>query len=266
MSEPLLHFLGLALLIFAVDAWVSGDTRELLVVDVATQEYLVSREQEVRLEPLSEAERTELVEGFIEEEILVREAIKRGYTDSSRVRALLAQNMRFLITGDIPEPTEEELRTFFIAEKSSFGRPPSVSLEHLLYNDPAEVPDDLVRRLSAGADASGFGDLDLSYGRKMRFMDTRRLAAAFGGEGARLIEGIDPADNDWHGPIQSPQGYTHFVRVLERHPAMEPQFDAVKDWVSTRWVAAQARQSLDGELAVMRENYRVEIEPIAAEP
>jgi hypothetical protein len=76
--EPLVHFLGLAALLFVVNAVFSGDHREVITVDIATQQYLIQQRQELVLRDMTEDEKAAVVGSFIEEEILVREARKRG--------------------------------------------------------------------------------------------------------------------------------------------------------------------------------------------
>jgi len=75
----------------------------------------------------------------------------------------------------------------------------------------------------------------------MRFMDARRLSAAFGPQGARQIRAIAPGDTRWHGPILSPQGSAHFVRIAQRNAPQVPDFDVARDWIGTQWLAVQAR-------------------------
>ncbi|MEM6577283.1 MAG: peptidylprolyl isomerase [Pseudomonadota bacterium] len=260
VREPLVQFLVLAGLLFAAQAVFVGDTREEIYVDATTVEFLVERERELTLQAPGPDRIQQLVESYIEEEILVREATKRGFTDSSRVRALLVQNMRFFITGDIPEPTDEVLRAFFEAEKESFASPPSMDLDHMLFEEAETVPSDLLQRLNAGENPDQFGDLDLTYGRILRFMDVRRLSGAFGVAGAQQVLDIAEGDTSWHGPIESPQGSIHFVRVSGRNAPVIPDFETARDWISTQWVATEARRAMDAELSVMREDYRVTIE------
>ena len=66
LREPLLHFLGLAALLFVANALLSGDQRELIIVDLATQEYLLQQQQNLRLSPLSEQEKIDIIEGFLQ--------------------------------------------------------------------------------------------------------------------------------------------------------------------------------------------------------
>lgn len=265
LREPLLHFLLLAGLLFVLKAAFIGDDREEIVVDAATQEFLLNREAQLTLRTPTEADRERLIEDFVDEEILVREAMKRGFADSSRVRALLIQNMRFFVTGDISEPTEEELRAFYEANRRDFESPPSVDLEHVYFEDPAAVPATLLDQLNAGADPTTLGDLDLIFGTRLRYMDTRRLSGAFGAEGAREILAIGESDATWHGPIVAPHGTAHFVRVAARNDPQVPAFDEARDWIATQWVAAKAREAMEAELSGMRRDYRVTIDPVGGE-
>ena len=113
IREPLVHFAVLAGLLFLGSALISSGEKELIVIDAATQEYLFQRGRDVLLRDLRQDEKQAIIDLFIEEELLVREARKRGFTDNSRVRALLIQNMRFFLRKDHPDPTEEELIGFF---------------------------------------------------------------------------------------------------------------------------------------------------------
>ena len=113
LRDPLVHFLVLAGLLFAAQAIFVGDRRQVITVDAAAQEFLFKQQEDLLLRPLSETEKAEIVQNYVEEEILVREAVSRGFTDSSRVRTLLVQNMRFFIAGEIPDPTDEELKAWF---------------------------------------------------------------------------------------------------------------------------------------------------------
>ncbi len=253
--EPLVHFLGLAALLFVANAVFSGDDREVITVDVATQEYLVQQRQDLLLRDMTDQEKAEVVEGFIEEEILVREARKRGFENSSRIRALLIQNMRFFMANDIPDPTEEELHAFFDESSERFETKPTITYEHVYFTDPDTVPADTLKVLRAGADYREIGDSNLLTAKLARAGE-RQIVATFGREQTPRILGIN--DDQWHGPFTSPYG-VHFLRVSERHPPVRPDYEAAKNWLEQQWLMARNREIVERELAVMRENYRIEV-------
>ncbi len=262
IREPLVHFLVLAGLLFVAQALFARDSRDLIVVDAATQEFLFDREEEFLLRPLADEEKQEIVRSFVEEEILVREAVKRGFSDSSRIRALLLQNMRFFIAGDLPEPTDADLRAYFEANPETFRSPPSFDLEHVMYDADREVPPNVLEQLNSGTDPATLGDAALSYGRTLRFMGQTRLVQSFGSETAQQMLVALESNNDWQGPFSAPTGSVHFVRVIGRNAPKLPEFEAAKDWISTQWMSDTSRALTERELESMEPGYRIEIEPL----
>ena len=229
-KEPLVHFLGAAALLFAANAVFSGDDREMITVDAATQEYLIKQEQDLRLRPLTEEEKREVVDGFIEEEILVREAKKRGLDNSSRIRQLLIQNMRFFVASDLPQPTEKDLEAWFESNLDRYQSPPAVTYDHVLFADPDNVPANILERLRAGKDHAEIGDTDF-LNRRLPMMSQRMVAASFGPVEAPKILAIN--DEAWHGPFHSAKG-VHFLRVAEQHKPLRPTYDESKRWLEQR--------------------------------
>ena len=258
--EPLVHFLIAAALLFALNALVAVDERELIVVDEATQEYLFQQEEDLLLRPLTEDEKQRLVDSFVEEEILVREARRRGFDDNSRVRALLVQNMRFFFLPDSSErPSEDELRTFFQDRIELFTSVPRRSFEQVFYTDPSQVPADQLKQLVPGQQTVGIGDTTELNARISRVSD-KEVARGFGPEEAPAILAID--DDQWHGPFESVQG-AHFLRLVARHPPVVPEFEDAQQWILTEWDRVQLNKSRDQAMAEILPNYRIEIAPLA---
>lgn len=255
-DEPLVHFLGVAALLFVANEFFAEDPRELITVDYSTQEYLIEQQQELLLRPLRDEEKEGILQTFVDEEILTREARKRGFDDSSRIRALLIQNMRFFVANDFPDATEEQLREFYNANLSRFETPPRVSYDHVLFQNADEVPVEVLQLLNDGADHTKMGNGSDFGGARLLMVDHRSIIATFGPGVAPSVLAI--ADADWHGPFQSSQG-THFLRVIERHPSRRPSFEDARSWVETEWNRSQQLEIMDRELATMREDYRIEI-------
>ena len=254
-QEPLIHFILLAVLIFVADAVLIGDTREVITVDAAAQEYLIKQRQELLLRPMTSEEKDTVIQDYIEEEILVREARKRGFESSSRIRTLLIQNMRFFMTSEIPVPTEEDLRAYYDDNKERFETSPSVTYEQASFTNPDNVPADTLEKLNAGVNYRTIGDTNLFTARLPRISE-KGVVASFGREQARSILAID--DDRWHGPFTSPAG-VHFLRVETRYPGMRPDFEAARNWIEQEWLMQKRNEIIDRELTEMRQNYRIEI-------
>ena len=254
-QEPLVHFLGLAALLFIANAFFSPDNREVIAVDVATQEFLIEQRQSLMLRDLSETEKQEAVETFIEEEILVREARKRGLENNSRIRALLIQNMRFFMASTIPDPTEEDLRTYFDANIERLTSEPSVTYHHVYFADPDSVPASTLSELESGAEYSRMGDTTYQNAVLSRMVEGQ-IVSNFNRDIARTILDID--DSKWHGPFVSQTG-AHFLRIVERHPRVRPNYESAQSWLEEDWFMTKRDEIVERELMAMREDYRIEI-------
>lgn len=255
-NEPLVHFILLAGLLFLAQAIWSGDDREVITVDRATQEFLVKQKQDLLLKPLSEEEKERVIESFIEDEMLVREARKRGFDDNSRIRRLLIQNMRFFIAKDLGKPSNEELRSFFEANADRFQSPPAITYDHVFFKDPEAIPAEALEKLKSGADHTTLGDFSLAFARQVPKATEKIILGWFGPKVGRQVLALE--DGEWHGPFVSPQG-GHFLRIAERIPSSRPDFAAAKNWIEAQWYFSQQREVLDEELAKIRKGYRIEV-------
>lgn len=262
LREPLVHFTVLALLLFGIHAVAVGDTRETIRVDAATRAALVKRKADLLLRPLTAAEEAAEVDAFVEEEMLWREARRRGLDDNGWFRRQLAQNMRGLLVGTVTPPGEAEARAFFANHPTLFERPARLDIEHVFFPVADAVPSDTMARLKQEADGHRIGDIDLPVGTRRFTADRERLIGLLGSTAAGAI--LSVTDDAWHGPIRGDRG-VYFIRILKRHPAHTPSFEAVRPWVETMWTMQQQRVNLDRALAEMQPHYRIVVDPQPAD-
>lgn len=257
-KEPLFHFLILASLLFLFDHLLSSNQKEKIIVDRQTVEFLIKQREDLELRKLSPEERKQTVDLFVEDEILYSEAYKRGLDKGdSRMRRNLILKMRGLLTGDLKQPTGKDLRDYFEANRENFTRPATVSLQHVFFSDPTQLPDNILEKLQTGMDPSKIGEFHSSIGPSLPHLSRIGLVGTFGAEAARTILAID--DGRWHGPIESIHG-VHFVRIIDREPALQAQYEDVKTYLEGDWLMAQSRKAIEKELNKLSNNYEIVIE------
>jgi len=261
--EPLVHFLALGALLFGASALWQARQRETIVIDRATIEALVQQRSELLGEPPSEKEQALLVEGVVDDAVLLREAYRRGLEQDELVERHLVQKMRLILGEEIPAPEETELRAFFTAEAERYRSPPTVSLDQVFFDDPAELPADLLERLQAGEDFRGLGQRLFMLGHRLARYSVTDLTDLLGADLARKIFALPPGD--WQGPFRSPHG-VHLIRVAEKLPARVPAFEEVADWVREDWRHARQQEMIAAQVALLRERYRIVIEEDASSP
>lgn len=259
LHEPLFHFTILALFIFLGNYIVGSDDRETVFLDAATQEYLINQREQLLMRPLLANEKKQVIDTFLEEELLIREAKKRGLTDNVRIRTLLLQNMRFLLRDDLVEPTDEELLRFYQDNPQLFEFPRQISFDQVYFQVPSSIPVGTLESLNAGTDHLSMGD-SLTNGQPTVVKATAQgIASSFEPEHAAQILGIE--DDKWHGPFISPMG-AHFLRVRGRQEPLMPRLEDVRDWAVMKWKNIKHKAKLEQELAAIKQEYIIEIEPL----
>jgi hypothetical protein len=261
--EPLLHFLILGALLFGAYALLAPSAKDTIVVDQAAIDRLVKEQEGLLARPLSQEERQSAIRTMIDDEVLLREAYRRGLDQDAVVQRHLVQKMRFILGEDQAEPSEAELRAFLESNQERYRMPPRVTLEQIFYADPAAVPADLLDRLRAGADPEVLGDRLDMLGPTLDQYSLRDLIGLVGPDLARRIFELPP--DGWHGPMASERG-VHFVRVLEHHPSAVPTFEELTDYLRQDWSFARQEETVAARLVELRANYRIVVEDGAGAP
>ena len=256
--EPLVHFLVLAALLFVGYDLLTPAEQPAIVIDRADIDRLVRQQEELLARPLSDDERRAVLESAIDDEVLLHEAYRRGLDRDAVVRRHLVQKMRFILGEDQPAPAEAELKAYLAANRERYRTPPTVTLDHVFYADPAAVPDGLVAQLENGVEIDGLGDSLYMLGNTLPRYSLRDLIGLMGPEVAQRVFEL-PADQ-WHGPLHSERG-VHFVRVATHHPPTMPGFAELESYLREDWALEQQRRAIADKLAELRRNYRIVIEP-----
>ncbi len=255
--EPLVHFLAFAALLFVAYHLLTPSAREPIVIERASIDELARRQEELLARPLTDEERRALVESAIDDEVLLREAYRRGLDRDAVVRQHLVQKMRFILGEQETAPTAAELRAYFEANGERYRSPPTVTLDQVFYADPSNVPDDLLSQLANGVDIASLGDPLDDLGSRLPHYSLRDLIELMGPDVARRV--FELPLGVWQGPLQSERG-VHFVRVEQRHPPTMPSFEEVENYLRQDWALDQQRRAIAAKLAEVRQNYRIVVE------
>jgi hypothetical protein len=252
VREPILHFLVLALLLFGIQALFLRPEPERIEVDRALIDATLRERSALMLRPLTAAEREAAIAAAVDDEILLKEAYRRGLNNTPLVRAQLLLVMRRILAGELDPPDEPTLRRYYASEHARFERPPTLDLEQLLFADETKVPLGTLAALQSGGDGRHIGDFDLSLGPSLRYASEADLVRLFGADAARDILAID--DSDWHGPIHSVRG-VHFLRIEARHPAETPSYDEMQPYLAQEWALSEQQRRVHAVIAGLGRDY-----------
>ena len=277
LKEPLLHFLVLGVVMFAIYSRASkhssNEPRQ-IVVSQGQIASMVAGFTGTWQRPPTSAELEGLIQDRVREEVYSREALALGLDkDDTVIRRRLRQKMEF-VTDDITaqaEPTDDDLGTYLNAHPDSFRVQrlftfsqvylnPDLHGEHLTH-DAAQLLAQL-NQSGGNADVSALGDPFL-LDRQFDALPAGEATKLFGEKFAATLGELAPGH--WQGPLESGYG-VHLVFISERTEGRLSALAEVRDDVRREWANARRREANETLYEAMRKRYVVTVEsPRAAE-
>lgn len=251
LRDPMLAFLIAGGAIFLVWWALQARGNEIVVTPAMRQGLAEDRRLLTGRQPTAR-EQQALVDDWVTDEILFREALARGlHLTDPATKTRLVDRLRFLIAGSPPAPTEAELLDFYVTHPDLYRAEPQISMEQLFF---AKTPTDsasVLARLNAGEAVAGD---DFWMGRRFPDYGESMLRGMFG---EPLLEAARKAPlGVWQGPYTSARG-VHFVRVESRRAAQPMPYLAAREQVKMDLMAAQSRAAVARELARVKDRYHV---------
>jgi hypothetical protein len=278
LREPLLHFIfiGAAIyLLYAVFAEPAAEeTDKTIVVSTGEIEWMNTAWQKRWNRPPTTEELEGLINQYIKETVLYREALTMGLNKHDQViRRRLAQKLEFLAKDlvALTPPTEEELKAYFIAHQSYYTERPRFTFTQV-FIDPDKRGDttlDDAERIKATLiakgknidDVSESGD-DLMLQNYYPEKDQAEIQKQFGSGFAESLVELSPGQ--WHGPVLSGYGvHLVYVHNIVKPPAIA--FDEVRERVMLDWETEKGIELNEQFYDSLREQYTIIIEEPAVD-
>ena len=261
LRNPLFLFIILGFAAFLLYSWLKPEEREEIRVTPQIVADLVAQDEALSLRKPDEERTQELIENYIQEEIMLREAFELGYhTSDGRVRKRLLSLMRTSLQDQIAEPTYNQLQAYFEENKRDYSTGETRTFLQI-YFDPSlnEVIPDLATINTQYADYTGeerAGDFAPVSNRQIE-NSYELVGRTFGKEIADAV--FNAELNQWFGPLKSSAGL-HYLKVLEVYASEEARFEDVESFVSMDYVFKKTRESQDEKIELLRSKYNIVIE------
>jgi hypothetical protein len=271
IREPLVHFLLLGVAIFVIYGLVSdgsGSKPGYIVVTQGKIEHLRASFTRVWQRPPSPDELDGLIQDYVREEVLAREAVALGLDrDDTVIRRRLRQKMEF-IANDLAaqaEPSDEELREYLAQHPDLFRTEPRLTFRQVYLNpqrrgdavqrDAARLLAEL-NRAGAQADFAAMGDSTLL---SPELVDVRasEVGGMFGERFARQVSQLPPGR--WQGPVLSSYG-VHLVFLEARTDGRLPELQEIRQAVAREWANAHRLEANERFYQELSRRYAVTIE------
>jgi parvulin-like peptidyl-prolyl isomerase len=271
LKEPLLHFAVLALLIFTAYGFLTPRSQvrpvSSIVVTTAKIEQMATVFSKTWQRPPSDDELKGLIDDYVAEEVLVREALALGLDQGDAViRRRLRLKMEFMNEAEVDAltPTDADLQTYLDANPAFYQINPKIGFEQVFLNsdrrgDAASADATAllaVLQASPDADIATLGDVTL-LPTSEPLTEVARVADDFGTEFAAAL--AKTPVGIWSGPIVSSYGI-HLVRVTERQPGRTPKLTEVREAVLRDWMNAERVRGGKAQLDKLLAQYTITIE------
>lgn len=256
LRDPLVHFLLAGAALFFVYNQFNADTEALdpRTILVDRENLLTHMQYRARaFDPerfrdtftrLTEAERDKLIDDYVREEALYREAKELQLDKNDYVARLrLIQQLEFLLRGfvDTELPlTEDDLARYWETHRDAYREPATVTFTHVFFSrsrhgdEEAEklarqTLDEINQQQLPFEKAPLYGDrfsYHLNYVERAEDM----VASHLGDGMAQQLFALAPDASVWRGPFESPHGF-HLVMLTRHVEARSPQLAEVRQRV-----------------------------------
>ena len=258
LKEPTFHFLILASAISVVYWFINANSENQVNIDQQEIDARVLVTELTQGFTVDGAQRQQIEQDLINDYLLVLEAYKLGLQNDARINDILAQKMRHVLSGNVIQPTQEELEKFYTANLTRYTSAPRVTTDELVFNTRDSLPETLTRQLAQGVLAENIdSDLNQTAGILPR-VTQQDFASIFSEEFASQI--FDAQTNSWVGPYFSNRGQ-HWLMITEAFPASTALLDDIADQVRLDWIVEEEDKRLEQEIANLRNTYSVTILP-----
>ncbi len=266
--SPFLQFLVLGGLIFlgahVVDGWRDRRATK-IVVDRNAVHRIAALYQAQNGAPPSPAQLDHLIDAYIHDEILFREAKRINLDDGDEiVRRRLIQKIEFLTARADPSsaPTEEALRHYYDSHKDRFTRPARVDFTHLFFS-----PDEAGQAAAETRARQALARLQADPAMVDRLGDPFPLQSTFVGMtktdavqlfgDASIVDGLFQAPvGIWSGPFRSGYGW-HLIRVTASEPAKARPFEDVRSDVAAALSQEMQDRAAADAFEAMKARYKI---------
>lgn len=252
LREPLLHFVVLAAALFGASALI-GPGENVIEITQDELEWRILQMEAQEGRALTADERTLVRERYIDERVLAREARAMGLEDDERIDDILVQKMLHVLSGDVIQPSDEEIAAFYSMNVERYATDETVTVDEVVAPMGAPLPGALVE----GGEPEDAPEGALIASRVMPRMTLEDLALIFGDGPAEAVFGA--GEGEWVDAYESVRGQ-HWFRVRERDEATVPPLDVVREAVRLDWIAEQEDRRLLARVAELRERYDIRIE------
>src|SRR6056300_486106 len=262
IKQPLLHFLVSGILIFAGSQWSAPavsdieNLEKVIPVDrLALLNFMQFRAQAFQpelfseqLDAMSESDLEKLIDDFVREEALYREALALGMDQGDYIiRQRLVQKVEFLLENMVNQslvPDDAVIASWFDERRSDYQIDAVYTFTHIFFDAGERGQEQAQQDALSLLNSANIGDIAFNdasqYGDRYPFLQnyverTRDFVVNnFTEDFVARLDTLAPSDQDWAGPFESRYGF-HLVMLRSKTDPYIPAFEEIRERVLDDW-------------------------------
>ncbi|MDG1204982.1 MAG: peptidylprolyl isomerase [Pseudomonadales bacterium] len=245
MRDPLLWFVLIGGILFGADHFLNSQADQIIVDDTVRQR-LATLWQTQTGNPATAQEVDSLVQSWLKEEIMFREAMRLGLDrDDTIVRRRLIQKLSFLseeVGIEATQQTKQDaLMSYYDAHQEQYRTETRYTFQQIFFSTEENANQYVASALTPSIDWQSLGQtslLNASF-KEVTLSEVRR---DFGVKFAKSLREFVEDTVAWQGPIKSSYGY-HFVRLQQVKTEQQLPFAMVRAQVAADYASEQRSDS-----------------------
>ncbi len=277
IKDPLLHFLlagGVLFIILSTlkppedDVGIIIDREALLTFIQYRSKAFEPSAAAALLDAMTPEQRLKLINDYMREEALYREASAMGLDEGDYViRQRMIQKLEFIADAALPKsrPADEELMSFYRDNRDKYAVPPGATFSHVFISfrnlprqevekKAQEMLDQLNSNGATFQDAVRYGDrfpFHTNYVERTRAY----IHGHLGAEATDLIFSDAAPFGEWIGPVFSDYG-AHLIYITARTPLKTLPFADVRERATQDWAREKAAENKKTVFDAVVQEYR----------
>jgi hypothetical protein len=262
MREPLVHFIVLGGLLFAIDHVVAGRSEDprTIVVGAEVDSEAIEQFREVRGREPTGAELTALHQVWLDNEVLYREGLELGLDkgdDALRERVIFKALSVVDAGVKLPRIDDAQLRSWFEQHRARYDEPARFDFQEAALSGDAS--ESAVRSFVAALEAGAPGDAQAG----LRVFNARphaNIVQSYGEDFAKSLEQSQPGQ--WRA-LQTRDGW-RAIRLVAATPAKPADYESLRGVVLQDWKDAMAAEQRTAAVRALARKYTIRFEQAAA--
>jgi hypothetical protein len=153
-QDPLILFAVMGVIVFVTYIYIQERANIPVELSVNNRIMFVKQFELLTGRKASQVDIAKIEQDYIQKEILFQEALVAGiHLTESEVREKLIEEMRYQVTGSLPDPTEAKLVQYYLKHIKRFAIEPSLSFQHVFFEQKPDAK--FLQQLKVGEQVEG---------------------------------------------------------------------------------------------------------------